>query len=333
MGKLNVGVVGCGGIAQKTILPQAAKIGEFKLTGFADLVEGKAREACDLFSGEYATTEVSRLLEDDRIDAVLICTLPDTHASLAAQFLDVDKHVFIQKPVAVAYDQCRRLVEAEKRSKAKAMSAYCYRLSPLVDRIRESIPEPRLIFAHMMGRDLMVSHRHYLEIDGLGHGGPMLELACHNVDLVYFLAQSAPVRVVASGGNMHHPDVDLIDNFAMTVEFRNGCVATLLSGDCGVQSFAHKWYTEVHAGGVSAVNEGFTRLIIRKDDQEDVSEYDYELGIGLALDMQVFRDVLLERRPSPATAREGVVASLVMLKAYDSLRSGNFETLDLTESD
>lgn len=91
--------------------------------------------------------------------------------------------------------------------------------------------------------------------------------------------------------------------------------------------------TEVHGGGISAVHEGFKRLLIREGKQEDVSEYKYGLGIGLAQDMQPFLDILLDKKPSPATAPEGIVASPVMLKAYDSLRSGNFETRDVAESD
>ena len=327
----NIGFVGCGHITTTALAPQAAALADdYRCRAFADIDAARSAGACAKFSGAYHATDVTRLLEDDDLDAVAICTLPDTHAELACEFLARGKHVLIQKPAAITYDQCRRLVAAERRSSARAMVAYCYRLSPLVRQIAETIAQPRLIYLRMMSRDLAASHAHYLANPALAGGGPLLELACHNVDLACVLARSEPVRVRATGGNMGHPGVDVIDNFVMTVEFVNGAVASLLSGDCGGADFARKWYSEVFGDGVTAIIDGFRRLIFAGKRSETI-DYDYNVGIGLDRDMAVFRDVVLGRSPSPASAAEGVVATLLMLKAYDSLHSDRIETIELAE--
>ena len=41
---LNVGVIGCGGIARNVLLPQTAAIGKFKLHAFADINKVNAEE-------------------------------------------------------------------------------------------------------------------------------------------------------------------------------------------------------------------------------------------------------------------------------------------------
>lgn len=328
--RIQLGVIGCGGIARGALVPQAAAIPEFRLRAFCDVVESKAAEMCQAYEGVYHCTDVQRMLDDAELDAVLICTLPDTHAPLACAFLGRNKHVFVQKPIAVSYDQCRALVQAERDSSAKAMAAYCYRLSPLVQRIRESIPNPRLIYARMMSKDLLKSHPHYLEIPGLDGLGPMLELACHNVDLAYWLAGAKPRRVSAHGGNMRHPGKNILDNFVLTIEFENGAVATLINGDCGAPVFEMKWQTEVFGDEVTAVNEGFRRLVL-KGRIDETTEYAYNTGIGLDRDMAVFRDVIFGKTICPAPLREGVVASLLMLKGQGSLSSGLPQAIDLSE--
>ena len=318
MNKLNFGVIGCGGIAKNTLVPQTAAISDFKLHAFADISEAKAEELRAKYGAAYATTDASRIISDPNVDAIMICTLPDTHASLAIQALEAGKHVFIQKPVSINMAESIALARAAKNAKGIAMAAYCYRWSPIVARIREVIPQPNLIFAHMMNSDLMNSHRHYLGIPGLDHGGPMLELACHNVDMACCLANSVPVRVSAHGGNLRHPGANIIDNFAMTIEFANGAVATLLSGDCGDGDFSKKWFTEVFGDNTSAVNHGFRELVITGRVNETTT-HDYGAGIGLNRDMEVFRDVL-NGAPNPAPVRQSVISSVLMLKAFESMR-------------
>lgn len=328
--QFNLAFVGCGRIATNELIPQAAAVDEFHLRAFMDAAAKPAAAAREQFGGDYHTTDLDRLLTDDELDAVVICTLPDTHAELGATFLERGKHVFIQKPAAITYEGCRRLAAAERQSDAKAMVGYCYRLSPLVEAVREAIPNPQLMYARMMNADLEKSHANYLTNPALAGGGPMLELACHNVDMLYWLARSRPVRVTAAGGQMNHPGVDVIDNFAMTVEFESGAVATLLAGDCGGGNFQRKWYAEVFGNGTTAIIDAF-RTLIFSGQREETVEYEYKTGIGLDRDMAVFRDVVGGNAASPATAADGVVATLLMLKAYDSMKSGRGESIDLDE--
>jgi predicted dehydrogenase len=326
--KINLGVIGCGHIAKNVLVLQAAQIKEFRLHAFMDLVEARAEELSRKHRGSYCTPDLDKLANDASLDAVLVCTLPDTHAAIAKRFLEVGKHVFIQKPPAVTYDQCVELVKAERAANGRAMVAYCYRLSPLTHAIRQAIPHPKVLFARMMVKRVSEDNRYY--IDHRETGGPMLELACHNVDLVYWLAGSRPVKVSAFGGNLNNPGMSVVDNFVMNIEFENGTVASLVNVDCGSADFGRKWFLEVYGDGITATTDGFKKLIFSgKRDEETTVEY--QKGIGLDRDMEAFKECIVTGKDSPIPVREGVVATILILKAFDSIKSGKVEQIDLTQ--
>ncbi len=326
--RISLGVVGCGNIVRKSLLPVAAQLGDYEMRAFMDVREASAAALCAEFGGLYHTTDLARLLNDSRLDAVIVATYPDTHVALAKAFLEADKHVFVQKPLGTTYADCRQIVQAERAARSKLMTAYCYRLSPLMKRIRAVVPQPRTIYARMMTPDLAQDRKLYLENPDLGP--PMLELACHNADLVYWLAQSMPARVSAFGGNLCHPGLDVIDNFTMNVEFENGTVANLINVDCGSGIFEDKWYTEVYGQGITAINNHFRKLEITGAVQ-DTMECAYKTGIGIDQDMVAFRDCILGDVPSPIPASEGIVATVLLLKAFESLNLRKVVEVNLSE--
>ena len=58
---------------------------------------------------DYYTTEIEELLRDDQLDLVMINTRHDSHASLALQFLKAGKHVFVEKPLAITFDELQAI--------------------------------------------------------------------------------------------------------------------------------------------------------------------------------------------------------------------------------
>jgi predicted dehydrogenase len=325
-GKINLGVVGCGHIAKSAMLPDAALVEDFNFRAFADIDEEKAKGLCEEFKGEYYTTDLEKLVNDEELDAVLILTLPDLHTPLAIKFLDAGKHVFLQKPVATTYEECRALVQAEKNAKGICMCAFCYRLSPLIAKIKEVMPYPQMQLARMMVPDMANNLMHYIE--NKATGGPMLELAIHNADMTYYLADAKPVKVSAFGGNIHHPDLDMVDNMVMNIEFANGAAASMVSVDCGANDFTKKWFAEMYGFGNSVIIDGFRTMRVIQGKVAETIEIDYKKGIGLDRDMEAFRDSIIAGK-SAIPASEGVVSTIMMLKAYDSIKEGKTLAVDV----
>src|ERR671923_2344577 len=62
-----------------------------------------------LYPSVQATTNFEDLLEDPRLDAVLIATPVFTHFDLASRSLAAGKHTFVEKPLAASSEDAEQL--------------------------------------------------------------------------------------------------------------------------------------------------------------------------------------------------------------------------------
>ena len=82
MSNVGLGVIGCGNMAGQHMV-NAVVAENMSLVAYADAVEAAARKFHSDFGGRYFTDDPQRVLNDDRVDAVLIATRHDSHRDLA----------------------------------------------------------------------------------------------------------------------------------------------------------------------------------------------------------------------------------------------------------
>ena len=76
--EIKVGCIGCGGRG-RLYSSSITKISGFKMWAYADKFADKAGAFLNEYGGDYATTDVEKVLTDPDIDVVFICTHHDTH--------------------------------------------------------------------------------------------------------------------------------------------------------------------------------------------------------------------------------------------------------------
>ena len=106
---MKLALVGAGNIADR----YAAAIGaepELELAGATDLDAARA-EALVAEHGGRAYADLDAVLADDGVDTVVNLTVPQAHFEVAAAALAAGKHVHSEKPLALAYEDARRLLE------------------------------------------------------------------------------------------------------------------------------------------------------------------------------------------------------------------------------
>src|SRR5690606_8514815 len=101
MKDLRFGLIGCGGLGGIDVTC-LSKIDGASFVAYADVREEAAQARLDEFGGDYATADADKLLDDDSIDAIYICTQHDSHASLAIAAAKAGKHIMIEKPLALS---------------------------------------------------------------------------------------------------------------------------------------------------------------------------------------------------------------------------------------
>src|SRR5689334_8192590 len=97
---LTVGLIGCGGIAQRAHGRALQRLeSSVRVTRVCDVRDEAARRVADAFHCAW-TTDYREVVEDPTLDAVVICTPEFLHAEQAVAAASSGKHVLCEKPMA-----------------------------------------------------------------------------------------------------------------------------------------------------------------------------------------------------------------------------------------
>jgi myo-inositol 2-dehydrogenase / D-chiro-inositol 1-dehydrogenase len=321
---LNVAIIGCGSMGE--IHAQClSQIDGANLRAFCDSDEQRALSLCAKFGGSYATTDPERVLRDDAIDAVYICTHHDTHSTLAIRAAEEHKHVMVEKPLALTLQECYAVGNAVEKHGITLMTGFKMRYYPSVARVRQFIPSPLVIIGQMMDSRWPDD---FWANDPLKGGGNVLSQGCHTMDLVCHLSGSTPDRIFAEGGNFTHQGKNIVDNIVATVRFANGSVAAVVQGDSGQTPFVSKFSFQLTDGRKTAHLRNRLKSVTFFDG-ENTSEVTDPEEYGFPEENRDFVRSLLGKTPPPITHVDGLRATLLVLKAFESLKTGLPQTLSL----
>ena len=135
-GRVRVGVVGCGTIAQIAHLPFLRELRDrFTIGALCDVVPGTLQAVAEQYGvpAHARFSEVEALCASDLVDAVMVCS-SGSHVPAAVAALEAGKHVIVEKPLTGRLSEAQRLVEvageARRRSGAVALMAYMKRFDP-----------------------------------------------------------------------------------------------------------------------------------------------------------------------------------------------------------
>lgn len=98
--KLGIGYIGFGNHCDQSHRPflDASPLSE--TVGVADVQAVNIDKITDFVAEPILTTDYQELLDDDRVDAVVVTTRDDTHFSIAKDAIQAGKHVLVEKPAA-----------------------------------------------------------------------------------------------------------------------------------------------------------------------------------------------------------------------------------------
>ena len=259
-GEPAIGFIGAGSFASSTLMPHFAALGGLHLRTVASARGLSARQAAEKFGFAVTASASADVIEDPRIDAVVIATRHDSHACLAASALRAGKHVFLEKPLALDAGQLADLMAAAAHSGRVLFAGFNRRFSPLTSELKAFLPAGRpLQFLYRVNAG-PIAHDSWIQDTRIG-GGRIIGEACHFVDLMTHLCGSLPMEAAAAGlsagGTVEASG--MTDNYSATITFANGSIGTLVYTSMGDPSCA-KEVLEVYAGGKMAVLRDFRSL-------------------------------------------------------------------------
>ncbi|KAJ4356256.1 uncharacterized protein N0V89_004287 [Didymosphaeria variabile] len=153
---VNVGLIGCGEIAQVVHIPTLLFMREyFRITYLCD-VSPAALEHCSrsIPNKHQATRNVEELCASNEVDVVLVANSDEYHAAHAVVALRHDKHVLVEKPLALTKRDAEAVADAEKKSKGSVMVGYMRRYAaPFEDAVKEIGGLDKILYARV--RDII----------------------------------------------------------------------------------------------------------------------------------------------------------------------------------
>ncbi|HEV2834342.1 MAG TPA: bi-domain-containing oxidoreductase, partial [Pyrinomonadaceae bacterium] len=191
--KITLGVIGAGGYVPAMLLPHFKTEGvEFRSIATASGIS--AHDVGKRFGFGYAVSSAEEVLDDEEINLVVVGTRHDLHAELARKALERNKHVFVEKPLALNDEELDEVLEAAERSSGLLMVGFNRRFSPLAQQAREFFAnrETPLSIVYRVNAG-HISKEHWTQ-DPLAGGGRIVGEVCHFVDLMQVLTGAAPVR-------------------------------------------------------------------------------------------------------------------------------------------
>lgn len=247
-----VGFVGSGNYSTAVLIP-AFKDAGAELKTIASNGGVSSIHAGRKFGFRDATTDVERLFADPEINTVVIATRHDSHASLVDRALRAGKHVFVEKPLALSFDQLTKIENARADSVTAGnhplmMVGFNRRFAPHVVKIKsllEAVREPK---AFVMTVNAGALPRDHWTQDSTVGGGRIVGEACHFIDLLRFLSASPIVGFQAAALGGVGGEAVTEDRASFTLKFQDGSIGTILYLANGHKGFP-KERLEVFAGG------------------------------------------------------------------------------------
>ena len=203
-----------------------------RLAAVADSDFARAKSVAESF-GARAYGDYRELLTDPEVKAVSITTPDFAHAEIAVAAAEAGKHILVEKPLATTTADCRRIIEAAKRSGVKLMVDFHNRWSPAFYKAWQSIRageigEPQYAYYRL-------SDTIYVPTEMLPWAGKSTVqwfIGTHSLDTIRWLMGSEVRRVyaVARSRVLKGMGIDTPDYYQVTLEFESGATAVVENG-------------------------------------------------------------------------------------------------------
>jgi UDP-N-acetylglucosamine 3-dehydrogenase len=216
---VNVGVIGVGAMGQNHVRVYS-KMKNANLLAISDLMKGTLSEV----SKEYHTVgyvDYENVFEMPEIEAVSICVPTTYHYEVVMSAIEHGKNVLVEKPIAFTLDEAKEMVDAAYDAGVKLATGHVERFNPAV------LEAKRLIDEGVIGEIVSASAKRVGPFPPrIKDVGVTIDLAIHEVDIMFYLFDSPVSRVYANMGSRLEK-CEFEDHAELMMKFENGTVGVL----------------------------------------------------------------------------------------------------------
>lgn len=251
-----LGIIGAGNFTSAMVLPNLKKTD----AGIKYIASSGGLSGTTLakkFGVAKSTTDYKTILHDSEVDLVLITTRHNAHASMVQEALNADKHVFVEKPLALNQEELNEVISSYQAKDKTVSVGFNRRFAPLARKMKSLLGNdnsPMHIVATMNAGFIPPNvWVHDMEVGG----GRIIGEACHFIDLCTYLSGSK-VKAVCINAMGINPE-ESTDNASILLKYENGTNAVINYFANGSKSYA-KERVEVYSQERTLVMDNWRKL-------------------------------------------------------------------------
>ena len=261
----------------------------------------KTKEVAAKYGIAHVTTDLAASLALPEVDAVILCTPTQMHASQSIACLKAGKHVQVEIPLSDNWKDAEEVVRLTEETGKVAMCGHTRRFNPSHQWVNRQIKAGKFNIQQM---DVQTYFFRRTNMNALGQARSWTDHllwhhAAHTVDLFAYQAGSPIVKANAVQGPIH-PTLGIAMDMSIQLKAANGAICTLslsFNNDGPLGTYFR------YIGDTGTYLARYDDLYTGKEEQIDVSKVDVSMnGIELQ-DREFFAAIKEGREPNSSVAQ------------------------------
>jgi UDP-N-acetylglucosamine 3-dehydrogenase len=309
MRKLGVAVIGTGfwGRNHARIFKE---LEETELIAVCDISTERAKAAAKQF-GVKPYSNPGKMLKNNSIEAVSICTWSTSLAKEALKALKAGKDVLVEKPMAANVGQAKTLLETAMKENSHITVGFLMRFIPGLQHIRKAV-ENKKIGEHVSATAKRVSQWP----ERIGDVGVVKDTAIHDIDVMGYLFNEDPIAVYAKTGSMINRKFE--DYAQIMLTFEGGKTAFIESN----WLTPYKTRTLVATGSEAIMKLDYITQELTIENAKETIQPRYAIQEPLKLELKHFANCVLKKEKPLVTGADGIKALSIAEAALKSSSTG-----------
>lgn len=328
MSKLKFGIVGCGRISTRHIDAIINNKEDAELVAVYDIVEALAMDKKNYYEERIKDGNVivhknyEDFLKDENIDIVTIASISGYHAQHALDSINHNKHVLIEKPIALSIEDTNKIIELAKEKNRKVGVAHVNRFMPPIQKLRRALEEGRFgKLIHGSARTLWARDNNYYKVAPWRgtkkfDGGVLMNQCLHNIDLLQWMLGSNIERQ-ASELDTFIRDIETEDFGAILMRFKDGPVGIAEGSVCVYPKNLEESLSIFGEKGTVVIKNRKIDTWIFEDERDYDNIDEKEEDIGHTALYKDYIEAIREDREPYVNGEEGKKVVELILKAYE----------------
>ena len=323
---LRIGLIGAGRIGKVHAEAVRNLVPEAEIVRVVD-VHAESAHALGTSYGIPYSTDHNDILNDETIQAVLICSSTDTHSDFIIDSAKAGKHIFCEKPIDHDLARIDAALSAVDEAGVTLLIGFQRRFDANFQKVKALIDEGaigELNVLKITSRDPGPPPVEYIKVSG----GIFLDMTIHDFDMARFLFGEVE-EVYAFGAVLVDPAIGEagdIDTAVITLKFANGAIGTI--DNCRRAAYGYDQRVEAFGSkGMVDVGNNFPNTHRLHTADAISSEKPLHFFLERYMDayaneIKTFVDCVVTGKPSPVSGADGRAPVVIGLAAKKSLMEG-----------